>query len=119
MSGYTCTIGQDDKPVVLLLTSLVSGDTTATCQDDLPIMMIGELAVYLGVDAQRLYDAVKRFADREAKSAAKAQAGAAETVQPSPAAVAARDAWVEGQGGEDAIKHRMTDPLLAGAGDKE
>lgn len=114
MAGYSCTICESDKPVVLLLTSLVTGQTVGSCHDDLPITMIGALASELGVDAQRLYDSIQRFADREAKSAAKAAAAEPETVEPSPAAKAAKEEWVAAQGGEDAIKHRMTDPLLAG-----
>lgn len=34
-------------------------------------------------------------------------------VSPSARALAARDAWVQAQGGEAAIKRRMADPLLA------
>lgn len=114
MSGYQCVICDSDKPVVTLITSLVSGQTLATCADDLPLLYIGQLATLLALDPQRLYDAIQRFADREAKSAAKAAAANPETVEPSPAAKAARDQWIADQGGEDAIKHRMTDPLLAG-----
>jgi hypothetical protein len=72
VSGYQCAICESDKPVVLLMTSLVTGQTVGSCQDDLPIMMIGALARELGLDAQRLYDSIQRFADREYKSAAKA-----------------------------------------------
>jgi hypothetical protein len=78
MSGYRCVIGDDDNPVVVLVTSLVSGQTLASCADDLPLLMIGQLATTLAVDPQRLYDAIQRFTDREAKSAAKAAAAAAE-----------------------------------------
>lgn len=93
MSGYQCMIGEDDKPVVVLVTSLQTGQTLGSCQDDLPLLFIGQLATYLGLDPQRLYDSIQRFADREAKSAAKAAAAAAEqgdsaadsiTVTPSP-----------------------------------
>jgi hypothetical protein len=70
-------IGDDDKPVVVLVTSLVSGQTLASCADDLPLLLIGQLATTLAVDPQRLYDAIQRFTDREAKSAAKAAAAAA------------------------------------------
>lgn len=114
MAGYQCTICESDKPVVVLVTSLTNGQTLASCQDDMPVMLIGQLATELMVDPQRLYDSIQRFADREAKSAAKKAAAAPETVEPSPAAKAARDQWTDSQGGEDAIKHRMTDPLLAG-----
>lgn len=93
MSGYQCVICESDKPVVALITSLVSGQTLATCADDLPLLYIGQLATLLDLDPQRLYDSVQRFADREAKSAAKAAAAAAGeagsegesiTVTPSP-----------------------------------
>lgn len=73
MAGYECNVCESDKPVVLLLTSLVTGQTMASCADDVPVALIGQLAATLEVDGQRLYDAVKRFVDREAKSAAKAQ----------------------------------------------
>ena len=78
MSGYQCVICDSDKPVVTLITSLVSGQTLATCADDLPLLYIGQLATLLGVDPQRLYDSIQRFTDREAKSAAKAAAAASE-----------------------------------------
>ena len=77
MSGYQCVIGEDDKPVVVLVTSLQTGQTLGSCQDDLPLLFIGQLATTLGLDPQRLYDCIQRFADREAKSAAKAAAAAA------------------------------------------
>lgn len=71
---YTCFGEECAKPVVTLFTSLVTGETQASCADDLGAALIGQLAGWLGVDAQRLYDSVKRFADREAKSAAKTAA---------------------------------------------
>lgn len=78
MAGYECTFCDTGRPVVVLVTSLTTGQTLASCQDDMPIMLIGQLSSELGTDAQRTYDAVQRFADREAKSAAKAAAAAAE-----------------------------------------
>lgn len=70
--AYQCFGDDCAKPVVTLFTSLVTGETQASCADDLGAALIGQLAGWLGVDAQRLYDSVKRFADREAKTAAKA-----------------------------------------------
>lgn len=40
-----------------------------------------------------------------------------ETVTPSDRALAARDDWLTRNGGEDAIKWRMTRPLTGGLGD--
>lgn len=90
MSGYQCPTCQGERGVTRLLTNLATGKTDCTCDDDLPILLIGELAVWLQVDPQRLYDAVQRFADREAKAFAKAAASNA-----------SQDAQTAAEGGPD------------------
>lgn len=90
--AYECFGEGCAKPVVTLFTSLVTGETQASCADDLGAALIGQLAGWLGVDAQRLYDSVKRFADREGKTAAKAaQADQDPAGQPDPAGQAGPD----------------------------
>lgn len=70
--AYTCFSCEDDRAaVVQIFTSLENGHTVAACEDCLPIAFIGGLATTLGVDAGKLFDVVKRFADRQAKEAAK------------------------------------------------
>ena len=74
--AYTCFSCEDERAaVVQIFTSLENGHTVAACEDCLPIAFIGGLSTVLGVDANRLFDAVKRFADREAKAAARLPEG--------------------------------------------
>lgn len=75
--SYECFACGTERPVVIITTSLETGFTTASCREDLPISLVGALAVELGVDASKLYASVERFVDREQKSAAKAAAAAA------------------------------------------
>lgn len=89
MSGYICNLCEDaTSPVVQLHVNLTNGQTAAICLNCMPAALIGALAGELGIDAQRLYDNIRRFAEREAKSAAKAQAQAAtsdpETIEDEP-----------------------------------
>lgn len=70
MAGYECDSCSGARPVTKLITDLITGSTDASCDEDLPITLVGQLALWLGVDPQRLYDTVQRFAAREAKSAA-------------------------------------------------
>lgn len=68
MSGYTCILCEGaNGPVVQITTSLQTGATVAVCADDIPVALVGGLAAELGVDGDRLYDAIKRWVDREAK----------------------------------------------------
>lgn len=91
MSQYICALCDDPSdPVVQLHTNLTNGATAAIGANCLPVGLVGALAVELGTDPQRLYDHIRKFADREAKSAAKAQAApgapavAGEAEQPDP-----------------------------------
>lgn len=77
MSQYICALCDDPSdPVVQLHTNLTNGATAAIGANCLPVGLVGALAVELGTDPQRLYDHIRKFADREAKSAAKAEAEA-------------------------------------------
>lgn len=74
--SYQCTFCEDPGAgVVQIFTSLETGFTMCSCEDCLPMAYIGGLATILGTDAQLLYDAIKRWADRQAKKAAQAEPG--------------------------------------------
>lgn len=68
---YKCDPCDGAKPVQILLTNLGDGSTDAACMDDLPIMLIGHLAIQLDVDPQRLYDTIQKWTVREAAREAK------------------------------------------------
>lgn len=73
MSGYSCILCEGENgPVVQITTSLQTGATVAVCAADIPVALVGGLAAELGVDGDRLYDAISRWVDREAKKLAKA-----------------------------------------------
>lgn len=76
--GYECLLGDDQHPATWLQTNLATGDTAAVCDEHFPTALIGALAIELGVEAERLYEAVRRFVDREAK---REQAGAGDEDQ--------------------------------------
>lgn len=77
MAGYECLLcGGEHGDAVTIITSLVNGQTVALCSDDQVTGMIGGLATQLGVDGEKLYDAIRRFVDREAAKEAKARAAA-------------------------------------------
>lgn len=77
--AYDCTTAdQCGNPVVILFTRLTDGGTEASCDDHMPIALVGMLSGWLDIDAQRLYDTIQRFADRETKAAVKAAEKAAE-----------------------------------------
>lgn len=90
MSGYECLLCDGAKgPAVVITTSLATGKTGASCEADYPVMLVGALAAELDLDANRLYDTISRFADRELKAAQKALAEAEAAEAASPAADAA------------------------------
>lgn len=81
-AGYSCQV--DDEcvnPVSQLVTSLVNGATVASCREHLPVFLVGALAAEIGLDADRLYDAIRRFEGRERDRIAKAAHAAAEAAQ--------------------------------------
>lgn len=78
MAGYQCDSPDCPQPVTVLITSLNTGGTQTSCDEHIPIALIGNLAGYLEVNPQTLYDSIKRFSDREAARQAKAAAAAAE-----------------------------------------
>lgn len=74
--AYTCFACEDDRAaVVQIFTSLENGHTVAACEDCLPIAFIGGLSTVLGVDANKLFDVIKRFADKQARDAARLPEG--------------------------------------------
>lgn len=93
-AGYGCANEECQRPVNWLITHLNPPLTLSTCDEDSPVFLIPILAAELGVDADKLYDAIRRHVDREAKAAAKA-ASAAEVP--------------EGQGDEDAANERYAE----------
>lgn len=72
MSGYACQFGDDHPAATVLITFLQNGATITVCSDDLAPALINVVAVDLGVDPTKFYEAVRRFVDREAKAAEKA-----------------------------------------------
>lgn len=109
MSQYTCSLCDDPSdPVVQLHTNLTNGATAAIGANCLPVGLVGALAVELGTDPQRLYDTIRKFADREAKSAAKAEAEAgtpAVAGEADPASRPKPDDWVCLVCGDDTDDH--------------
>lgn len=87
--GYGCAF-DDPNPVRWLITNLANGSTVSLCEDDFPVGMIPLIAAHLGVDPGRLYEAIKRFVDREAAREAKTAAATARPAEgPDPGATAA------------------------------
>lgn len=70
MSGYACQFCDGARPVAVLMTWLANGATVSVCEEDMSPALIHVLAVDLGVDPTKFYDAVKRFVDRAAKAEA-------------------------------------------------
>ena len=60
---YKCEPCDGANPVEVILTNLKSGSTDQSCADDLPIMLIGQLAIYLQVNPEALYEHVRQFTD--------------------------------------------------------
>lgn len=79
--SYVCESCGGENPCTLLLVNLQSGVTDSACDADAALLLIGNLAVNLGVDPQKLYDVIQKFTAREAAKEAKA-AEAAEAAQP-------------------------------------
>lgn len=69
---YTCDPCEGANPVTVLMTSLRDGTTDASCAQDMPIMLLGQLALWAEVDPNRLYEHVRKFIDKEHAAAAKA-----------------------------------------------
>lgn len=67
MSGYTCDACGGQNPVSVLVTNLANGQTDSACDADVPIMLVGQLALWAGVDPGGLYDSAKRFIDKETR----------------------------------------------------
>lgn len=74
--GYGCMADGCQKPVLWLLTNLSNGATFSSCDDDFVSFQLGLLAEQLGLDAGKLYDAVKRLSDKAVAQAAKDLAAA-------------------------------------------
>lgn len=72
--GYGCPGDNCDRPVAWILTHMDPPGTLSPCEEHYPVFAIGMLATELGVDAGRLYEAIRKHVDREAKAAAKAAA---------------------------------------------
>ncbi|HEV2374679.1 MAG TPA: hypothetical protein VGS19_21270, partial [Streptosporangiaceae bacterium] len=74
--GYGCAGDNCEQPVNWLLTHMKPAGTLSVCDDHFPVFAIGMLADFIGVDAGRLYEAIRKHVDREAAKAAKAAADA-------------------------------------------
>lgn len=70
--SYECFACETERPVVVIMTSLETGFTMASCREDLPVGLVGSLATELGVDASKLYANIERFVKRQQDEAAKA-----------------------------------------------
>lgn len=70
MNGYQCQFCEGARPVAVLMTWLATGATVSVCEEDMSPALIHVLAIDLGVDPTKFYDAVKRFVDRAAKAEA-------------------------------------------------
>lgn len=69
MSGYECLLCEGaNGAVTIITTSLLTGATASSCSVCYPVALVGALATELGVDGNRLYDAVQRFCQREEKA---------------------------------------------------
>lgn len=69
--SYVCDGCQGANPVTVLITTLANGTTDASCNTDLPIKLIGQLAIWLEADPQALYDHIAKFtAELDAADAA-------------------------------------------------
>lgn len=85
MAGeYGCASDTCQRTPNWLITHLNPPATLSVCDEDAPVFLIPILAGELGVDAQRLYDTIKRFTDREATREAK-QAAEASVITPDEA----------------------------------
>lgn len=64
--GYTCEYHPEGQASAdLLLTSLRSGQTLASCTNDAPVMLAGALASHLGIDVGPLWSAIERHVKRQ------------------------------------------------------
>lgn len=70
--GYQCSLHDGDMAASHLHTSLETGATVATCNECLPVALIGALASELQLDPQGLYDHIQRFEKRQRKAEADA-----------------------------------------------
>lgn len=69
MPGYECNLCDAHETATLLITPLTGGDTLAFGQECAPVGLAAILASMVGVDADGLYDAIRKHADREHKAA--------------------------------------------------
>jgi hypothetical protein len=70
--GYVCQFHEGEAEAKVLLTTLTNGQTMSSCTEDAPVMLVGALASALGTDTAKLWDAIKRHTERQAKAEAKA-----------------------------------------------
>lgn len=75
MPGYECDLCDAHEQASFLLTPLTGGATLAFSQECAPVGLSAILASMVGVDADGLYDAIRKHADREHKAAAAAANG--------------------------------------------
>lgn len=62
--AYPCQFHDGPAEATTLLTSLRDGQTLASCDDDVPIMLTGALAAFLNVDTGKLWGTIDRFAKK-------------------------------------------------------
>lgn len=79
--GYQCQFHDGPGEATTLLTSLRDGQTLASCDADVPVMLTGALAAFLNVDTAKLWSNIERFAKR---NAAPAPADQAQAPDPGP-----------------------------------
>lgn len=71
MAGYECSLCSGQEQASLLITPLTGGETMAVGQDCMAVGLAGMLAGHLGLDAEKLWDAVQRLANKQLAAAAK------------------------------------------------
>lgn len=67
--AYQCQFHDGPADATTLLTSLRDGQTLASCDADVPVMLTGALAAFLNVDTAKLWTTIERFAKRNAAPA--------------------------------------------------
>ena len=79
MPGYECGVCEGAEQAAILVTPLTGGDTMPLGASCAPVGLVSIIASMTGVDADGLYDAVRKHVDREHKAAEEAASGKPET----------------------------------------
>lgn len=117
--GYGCEFCEGARNPVWLVTNLANGATFSVCDEDAPVMMIPLLAGMLGADGPKLYEAIKREIDRQARAADKEVAEATKAAGKEQMPDAGGGATQQGGGGGSGGTEQVSPAVAQAAAEGE